>query len=244
MLGPARGEGPWVDLDLVEICAQLRACALIDELAALFAMLVAQIGMTASASGMLTGPRALGGNPIHFRNWDPAWLALYEARGFLSVDPLIRWPIVSGEPAAWSDIYARFRPGDPGHEVLKAARAFGYREGYVTPVRTRAGSLGLVSVGGDRRTGFTAAERLFLETSSTTLLRHAEALLAPEEPVAPGFLTPREQECLALVRMGLTDAEIARVLSLSQSTVRGHVDQARIKLGARNRTQLAVTILP
>ncbi len=193
---------------------------------------------------MVTGSLALSANPTHFRNWDAGWLALYDAEGFLRIDPLIRWPIVSGEPGVWSEIYAHFPPRDPGRKVLQAAKDFGYHEGYVTPVRTREGAIGFVSVAGGRRAGFRSRERIYLEVISTTLLRHAEALLAPDRTGSmPAPLSMREQECISLLRQGLTDGEIANVLRVSAATVRGHLDQARSKLGARNRTHLAVTFL-
>ena len=54
-------------------------------------------------------------------------------------------------------------------------------------------------------------------------------------------LSPRE---LTAVRMlatdGATDREIGRALFLSEKTVKFHIAGARRKLGARNRTHLAV----
>lgn len=53
-------------------------------------------------------------------------------------------------------------------------------------------------------------------------------------------LTPREQEVLSLVAVGLTNGEIARDLHLSASTVKNHVMGIRAKLGARDRVQLVL----
>ena len=234
-----------MERDPVADVERLQRSETLDGLAGLFARLITPLGMTASASGMLTGPRALSGNPIHFRNWRPDWLALYDERRFLAIDPLVRWPMVSGEAGSWSEIYAKFPPRDPGHAVLKEARRFHFYEGFVTPVRTREGSLGLVSVGGDRRSSFSGSERLFLERMSIAALRKAEDLLGAEEPEMPGSnLTMRERECVALLRLGLTDEEIAKVMGITHATVRGHVDQARLKLGAKNRAHLAVKVAP
>ena len=49
-------------------------------------------------------------------------------------------------------------------------------------------------------------------------------------------LTARELEVLALVADGLTNAEIARRLWVSQSTVAKHLEQAYPKLGVHSRT--------
>ncbi len=55
-------------------------------------------------------------------------------------------------------------------------------------------------------------------------------------------LTDRERDAARLVAAGETDAEIAQALHVSLTTVKTHVQQARLKLGARNRTQIGVIV--
>jgi two-component system, NarL family, response regulator LiaR len=60
------------------------------------------------------------------------------------------------------------------------------------------------------------------------------------QPREPGHdLTQREREVLALMVSGASNAEIARELSLSFSTVGFHVSNILAKLGAANRTEAA-----
>jgi DNA-binding NarL/FixJ family response regulator len=49
-------------------------------------------------------------------------------------------------------------------------------------------------------------------------------------------LTPREHEVLALVRVGMSNAEIAKTLSLAHGTVRRHLQNVYAKLGVGSRT--------
>jgi DNA-binding NarL/FixJ family response regulator len=53
-------------------------------------------------------------------------------------------------------------------------------------------------------------------------------------------LTDREREITALVADGMSNADIARQLTLSPLTVKTHVNHAMTKLGARDRAQLVV----
>jgi DNA-binding NarL/FixJ family response regulator len=53
-------------------------------------------------------------------------------------------------------------------------------------------------------------------------------------------LTSREKEVLRLVATGRTNAEIARDLYVSETTVKTHVARTLTKLGARDRVQLVV----
>jgi DNA-binding NarL/FixJ family response regulator len=58
------------------------------------------------------------------------------------------------------------------------------------------------------------------------------------EPVDP--LTEREEAALGLVAQGLTNAEIGERLFVSPSTVKTHLASLQAKLGARNRTEVAI----
>jgi DNA-binding CsgD family transcriptional regulator len=64
---------------------------------------------------------------------------------------------------------------------------------------------------------------------------HLIDLAQDETAPAPPALTLREADCLAYVAEGKTDWEIAVILSLSEATVRFHLDNARAKLDAATR---------
>ena len=63
------------------------------------------------------------------------------------------------------------------------------------------------------------------------------ALLALSEGSNP--LTPREREVLTAALSGISHAEIAARLSVSEGTVRNHLSAAMQKLGTRNRMEAA-----
>ena len=105
----------------------------------------------------------------------------------------------------------------------------------------------------DRAAGrdFTARDRAVLDAlephlarlAATARLRRrlAAALEELERTRAPLVvesqeLTPREQEVLAWVARGKTNAEIAQILWLAPSTVRKHLENVYAKLGVSTRT--------
>ena len=93
--------------------------------------------------------------------------------------------------------------------------------------------------------------------AAVQLVRTGDALLAPSitrrlverfapraAPAGPGpglsALTPRELEVLALIARGLSNAELAAELTLSEATVKTHVARILTKLGLRDRVQVVV----
>jgi DNA-binding NarL/FixJ family response regulator len=95
-----------------------------------------------------------------------------------------------------------------------------------------------------------AAIRAVVAGESLLKIHHLNAVLdrllkedlkvAPHAVAKVRALTPREREVLALIVQGLTNKQIAQVVSLSPATVRTHVEHIIRKLGVSDRTQAAV----
>ncbi|MCG7523811.1 response regulator transcription factor [Streptomyces sp. OfavH-34-F] len=56
-------------------------------------------------------------------------------------------------------------------------------------------------------------------------------------PEPPDGMTPREAEVLSLIAEGMSNADIARTLHISQATVKSHINNLFAKAGLRDRAQ-------
>ncbi len=222
----------------IEYAERLGKIASLEELGRAFKAAVAPLGLNATVCGVAAGPRIAAGKPFYFVDWPSDWLKLYEKEDFIRIDPIPRTMRGTGRATMVNEIKANLSARDPGWRVLQAGADFGLKEGMMVPMTLRDGSLGLISMVGDRDR-LNSTERAFLELLAAATLRRAEEIDAKEPAVLEPTPTRRELDCLNLLVRGLGDREIAAKLGVSEATVRFHLDGARRKLGANSRAHLA-----
>lgn len=200
---------------------------------------IALVGLTAAASGVVSGKKAASGNPFHFSNWPDHWVRIYMEEEFLLADPIPRWARNSGQAITWSALIRALPARDRGRKVILMAARHGYTEGMIVPMRTRDNSVGLISMGGGR-TSLTVGEQAYLVTVGRAAFDAADRI---QNKGATGRAAPilsmREIECLNCLVRGHSDAEIGRLLGMTVRTVRFHLANARGKFPATSRTHLA-----
>jgi DNA-binding NarL/FixJ family response regulator len=135
-------------------------------------------------------------------------------------------------------------PGMDGIAVLESLRSSGLRTLVLTSATEPSAAARAVRAG--------AAGVLYKDIDPDALVRairsvrDGNVLLAPEalgslvRGSRADTLTPREREVLARIADGRSNREIARLLALSEKTVKAHVSSVLAKLGVQDRTQAAV----
>jgi DNA-binding NarL/FixJ family response regulator len=111
---------------------------------------------------------------------------------------------------------------DASEEFLELARANG-----VSGVVLKSASGDVLAAAIER---VMAGEKVGLDTP----------VRASRSPAEGRDLSPREEEVLALLALGLTNAQIGEELFLSVDTVKTYVRRVFTKLGVKNRTQAAM----
>ncbi|GAA1618369.1 response regulator transcription factor [Nonomuraea maheshkhaliensis] len=119
-------------------------------------------------------------------------------------------------------VFGALRAGAAGF-LLKNTEA----QSLLEAVRVVARGEGLISPGVTRRLIAAFAEQ-------------PPARRDPAPGTDPAGLTPREQEVLACIGRGLSNAEIARELDMAEATTKTHVSRVLHKLGLKSRVQAAI----
>ncbi|GGR44679.1 response regulator [Streptomyces netropsis] len=157
----------------------------------------------------------------------------------------IRMPGLSGTAATERILAAAERDGVPAPRVL-VLTTFDLDEYVYEALRAGAAGFLLKDAGPHRLLAAVAAvaggDTLFAPTVTRRLVEaFAHRLPTPAPPPETlGALTGRELEVLRLTARGLSNAEIADELVISEATVKTHLNRAMAKLGLCSRAQAVV----
>jgi DNA-binding CsgD family transcriptional regulator len=211
----------------------------IPSLLASFQRLVLAYGLDCFCIGDPSHPEVRRDDRRWGATWPVFWYRRYIEQNHLVHDPIVVRLNRSPTPFRWSE--TRAGAGREARRVLDEAAEFGLKDGLALAVHAE-GSVGGVSIAA-RHYDLSPRQQAGLQLAAYYLHARVAGLRAKGAPRARRGLTPRERECLNWVAAGKTDWEIAQILSISEQTAHGYVQNALIKLGARTRAQAVALAL-
>ncbi len=177
--------------------------------------------------------------------YSSAWVDRYLEQGYLRMDPVIfgcfqRFTPVNWKELDWSSKAAR--------EMWRDALNHGLgNQGYTVPVRGPSGQFALFTLNTDAEDD---AWQAFIEanTREVMVLAHEFNKVALEigpggDSAVPPSLSPRELAAMRCLARGLSRAQAAAELGISEHTLRVYIESARYKLGALNTTHAVARTL-
>ncbi len=181
--------------------------------------------------------------PFMAVTYSDAWVEHYIAQGYTSIDPVVNVGARSLLPVDWSRL--------PRHDK-KVQRMFGEAkdsgigaQGLTIPVRGPTNGLWALFIATSNESDHDWQSRRFelikdLVHVAYYVHQRAYEVHVEETPVDLNAITKREVEALEWSAEGKSVADIAILMRISVETVKAHLDSARFKLQALNRTH-AVT---
>lgn len=200
----------------------------------------AAIGQVGMHYFILTGLPASGqrfDELILERCWPEDWMEHYLERDYVRRDPVAITGASCTNPFTWRD--AARRAGDIGPiatRIMGEAADAGLKDGFCVPVVVRNSRTGCISLAGER----SGARREVLDALTILSVAFSSRLqLLWERQQDSAGLTSRERDVLQWVSKGKSSWDISRILSISESTVNKHTNNAMRKLASVSRSQAA-----
>lgn len=228
---------------LEDLPEALAACRSLDEVRLAFRAAIATEGFSASACGCFTPARGGPMPHFYFQDWPAEWLVLYQRENFVASDYGVAEARRRIAPFVWSEVKRERRLSPDEARVWQAALDFGWTDGFSVPVHGPGGYFGLITMAGHSSV-LPPALRRRLHVAGFATHERCRAI-SGRDMVArqPERLTVRELECLRWVAAGLSDNQIARLLGVSATTVKFHVDSGRRKLGSKTRAHATAMLV-
>jgi DNA-binding CsgD family transcriptional regulator len=174
-----------------------------------------------------------------------AWVDRYLEQDYARIDPVVQGCYRRFHPVDWKGLDWS---GRSAREFMGEAQEAGVgNQGFSVPIRGPAGQFALFTVSHrctdrewDRFTHEHVPDLILL---SHFVNQKALELERGTDIVTAQHLSPREVDALTLLAMGLSRAQAADSLSISEHTLRVYIESARYKLGATNTTHAVAKAL-
>jgi LuxR family quorum sensing-dependent transcriptional regulator len=175
---------------------------------------------------------------VFCRRMPEQWFMLYVKEKYSGIDPAFSPLRRSSRPFVWLEAPIDAAEHPRTAAFVRRAADFGLAQGLIVPIPRTTGRQGVVWLGG-ANPEFTLRTTLSLHLVVLYAFERVWRFHAPPPQKKPP-ITRREREALTWAANGKTAQEIAKLLGITKRTVDEHLQSARRKLGAVNRTQAVV----
>lgn len=221
---------------LADVIARIAGAATNDAAVGELLELSNNYGVEAAMVGVMRAPETP--EPVSWVNtWPEEWFVRYESERLFEIDPVAQGLFSHSRPFGWNDVPRT----SEGQRFFDIAAEHNLVDGLMIPILDHGGFVGAVSLGGPRMEHDPSARALLHVASVYAFGRLREGAPLPgyerERRIA---LSPQQRQVMSLVAIGKSNWEIAKVLSISEATVRFHLATAIRKLGVNGRVAGAV----
>lgn len=177
--------------------------------------------------------------------YSSTWVDRYLEQDYLRMDPVIFGCFQRFTPVNWKELDWSSKPAQA---MWRDAIAYGLgNQGFSVPVRGPAGQFALFTLNSNAND---ADWEAFIDRNAQALMilahefnRKALELEQGGDGVAAPSLSPRELSAMRCLALGMSRAQAAAEMDISEHTLRVYIESARHKLGALNTTHAVARAL-
>ena len=225
---------------------KMRAAKQISDLDDIMNELTAALGFDQFALGHHVDLLRPPSQAARLTNYDPVWIEQALEKRFFTDDPVHAASARLVRPFHWTEIFDHLVMSDRRLEILERGAKIGLVEGYTIPVHQPGEYNGTCSFSArsfEHLHGHVFAVAHYAATFAFECARRLMRLADGKEPERVPQLTGRQVESVILVGRGKSDAEIAAVMNITQSTAHDHVEAGRRAYGNAQRPRLVALAL-
>jgi len=184
--------------------------------------------------------------PIAVTTYPHQWVERYIRKGYTALDPVIATGPKNVLPFSWGEEFNPIHLEDNHQkQFFSEAYDFNLRNGLSIPIHGHAGEfaqLTLVADGSPEESEKTISEYRFAAHLMGMYYHQAAGgmLIDQANKTIKSPLTPRERDVLKWAAKGKTAWEIGTILSIGETTVVYHIENAKKKMGAASRAEAVV----
>lgn len=177
--------------------------------------------------------------------YDQGWVDHYLDQDYARIDPVVTGCYRRFHPVDWKRLDWT---GKVQRDFLGEAIAAGVgNQGFSVPIRGPNGQFALFTVSDRRKDDdwakFTEGNVREIILAAHFINQKALEIERGTDHLPGAALSPREIDALTMLAMGLSRAQAAETLSISEHTLRVYIESARHKLGAANTTHAVARAL-
>ena len=187
----------------------------------------------------INGPVRSHQNCFIIGTYPDEWVEHYFESDYLSIDPVARYGLTQSQSFDWSDL-----PKDSKkvQQIFEEAADFGFgRQGMTIPIVGHEGSRATLNINAHASDKEWADMAPMLNRDLHIIAHYFHASVTSQmdelSELTDDPLTQNELEGLKWAASGKTVWETSVIMSISQRTVRFHLDQARRKLNSATKIQ-------
>ncbi len=176
--------------------------------------------------------------------YSQAWVDRYLEKDYLRMDPVIMGGLQRFDPYDWKELDWTSRAA---RSFLKEAAEYGVgNQGYTIPIRGPSGQFALFTLSDSCTdsdwSAFVTQNQRDLIITAHEFNRKALDFENADDVVLPS-LSPRELSAMTYIARGMSRAQAAAEMEISEHTLRVYIEAARHKLGALNTTHAVARAL-
>jgi len=222
--------------DFFELIDKLAKVKRLAEGTDLLKLALKEHGLGQIAYAVVNLPTKTRATPLVASAYTPEWQRHYTQSDYVNIDPIVRAGMGGVLPVDWATIQTN---SPIVKKFFGEAQEFGIgSSGLSFPIRGRHGEFAIFSVAArECPANWEALKRKMARELMLLAYSFHDWALRAEGVDQHDFLdalSTREKDCLRWRAMGKSDWDISHLLSISERTVKFHLENARAKLGATN----------